>query len=643
MKKILLILIFLTVLAVGGVAAYLYMNADALIARLRPELEKIASDVMKTPVKLGELHLGIGLKPEVRIDGVSLGDAQTAEALKVKSVLLSLDLMPLLSKELKITELKVEQPQITAIKTDQGVKIIGLPEKAPATESTPAPAASGSGPGKAAAPALPLSFALENFSLADGEITFEDKTKPPGPLSRFEIRKIDVSSSLAVVDNVVKLNKASITTVINQVLPVDITVASVALNLGTMDATLEQIAINFLDSQLMLNSALNLTSMRGKAMLNSQGISLAKLSPLDAFVPALKQFPLSGSVAPDITLTLEGATAWSIAGNVALKEIGTTVNNFKLSSLNGAIDLSANPLEQKAGAKNLTLSFQGAPISLDFAALLKDMKASLSSFELRAFSGTISGNAGTTLTAPQRYSSDIKVAGLDISQALGALSGTGSSPLSGIIESVSVALTGELGERLKETTGGNISFKIRDTLLKQVNVAHEAFKGLLTLPLIGERISRAIAPQFREELLAQDTRIRSISGTLNGSNGVFALNNLLLLGSFFSVEGQGSVSLSADVDLTTKIAFNRDFSASLVNQVKELRPALDLKGELTFPLAISGRAPALRIVPDTKGLLKLGAEAAVREGAERLLERALKNKTGGGGDTVKGLGGLLGF
>jgi hypothetical protein len=140
--------------------------------------------------------------------------------------------------------------------------------------------------------------------------------------------------------------------------------------------------------------------------------------------------------------------------------------------------------------------------------------------------------------------------------------------------------------------------------------------------------------------MAQDTRVRSISGNLNGTNGLFSLNDFQLLGAFYSVDGKGTLSAAGDVNLTTKISFNKDFSSKLVAQVKEMRSALDLKGELSFPLAISGRVPKLTILPDMEGLLKLGAEAAVREGAEKLLDRALKGR---GGSNGGGLGGLLGF
>lgn len=642
MKKVLFILLLVVIISIAGIGGYLYMNADALLARLRPELERIASQTMKTPVKLGELKLGLGLKPTVSVDGVSVGETGESRAISVKNVLLALDLMPLLSKELKVTELRIERPRITAVKANGAVKIVGLPEKNQDEASTISQQRSPAPPQQATAEKLPIAFALEKFLLTDGEIVYEDTT-PGAPLPRLEIKDLKVSSELTIADNKLQLGDADISATVNQALPVELSVGVISYDLASTDATLEKIIVTLPGGNASLNGALNLNQMKGKFFLNSSGFDLTKLTALHAIVPALKQFPLTGSVAPEITIDLASKSSWDLIGNTELKELGTTVNNFTLNNLTGAISLHGVPAEQSAAAEGLSFNFQGAPMTLDFKAGLKGGEANLEKMVLSAFSGTIDAKADLSITAPQTFKTTATVASINIDQALAALSGQKESPLSGTIENVGLNLSGELGDRLKDTTGGRITVKIKDALLKQVNLAHEAFKGILTLPIIGERITAGVPEEFRAELAGADTKIRYISGALNGTNGTFTTNDFVLLGSFFSIRGTGSVSLSGAVDLATTISFNDRFSALLVERVKELRSALDRNGELSFPLSISGIAPKLRIVPDTKALVKLGAESAVREGAQRLLEGALKGKKGDGKDGIKGLGNLLGF
>jgi hypothetical protein len=56
---------------------------------------------------------------------------------------------------------------------------------------------------------------------------------------------------------------------------------------------------------------------------------------------------------------------------------------------------------------------------------------------------------------------------------------------------------------------------------------------------------------------------------------------------------------------------------------------------------LQGTAPKILILPDVQKILELAASAAVKEGANKLLDQVL----GGGGNAgkKKGLGGLLGF
>jgi hypothetical protein len=641
MKKFIIIVLLLIILIVAGAGAYLYLNANSLIAGLKPELEKIASSALATPVRIGSINLGLGLSPTISVSEVSIGSEEkesNTKNLSVGNVLLSVDLIPLLSKELRVNKLTIENPNISAIKTSAGLQIAGLPTNTSDNKpSTPASQNQVQIPNKAA-PSLPLAFALKDFSLTGGTITLTDQTKQ-GPLAEIAISDLTISSGLTVSDAKIELAQSKIKALINKSLPIQINAAHLELNPKSMDAVLEQLSIETLKTTFSIDGAVNLTDMKGKFLLSSNGLNLSELSPLYTFVPALKLFPLSGIVTPQLTLTLDSATQYDLTGTAKLSAISTIVNNFKFDDLTGTVKINANPSEQKVqDAEALTLNFQGAPIKLSFLAGLRGTLGFLDKLELTAFSGKITGKADSQLSPPQIFHTQLDLNTLSIDQALSALSGKAESPLSGSVENVNINLTGELGQALKTTTSGRINLKIKDALLKQVNIAQEAFKGILSLPFIASRLA-SLPTEFQQELSAADTKIRLISSSLQGDKGVFTTNDFTLLGSFFTVRGKGSLSMSGAVDLSCAISFNEKFTALLIEKVKELKSAVDRNGELTFPLSISGTAPALTVVPDMKALIKLGAEALVRDGAEQLINKALGNK----GGSNKDLGKLFGF
>jgi len=82
--------------------------------------------------------------------------------------------------------------------------------------------------------------------------------------------------------------------------------------------------------------------------------------------------------------------------------------------------------------------------------------------------------------------------------------------------------------------------------------------------------------------------------------------------------------------------FDSAISSGIIGKVKELSNILDPQGRLVIPLEISGTPANLQIIPDVRKLTEMGAKNAIKQGAEKLLDRAL----GGKG---KGLGGLLNF
>src|SRR5579883_433795 len=147
----------------------------------RPKLEATASDAVGRQVKVGNLSLSI-LGGSVTADNISIAEDPafgSTPFVTAKSLKVGVELMPLiLSKELRVTGITLEQPQITLLKTAGGKwnfsSLGGNAAKAPAGSSAPA-ASSSAGPSSAP------KVSVAKLSVTDGKLIVGDaksKAKP---------------------------------------------------------------------------------------------------------------------------------------------------------------------------------------------------------------------------------------------------------------------------------------------------------------------------------------------------------------------------------------------------------------------------------------------------------------------------------
>jgi AsmA protein len=121
----------------------------------RPKIEADASSALGRQVKVGNLSLSL-LSGSVRADNVAIADDPAfskSPFVTAKSLKIGVELIPLIfSKELKITEVMLEQPQITLLKNASGVwnysSLGGASEKKPEEAKSGAAAAAGLSVGK---------------------------------------------------------------------------------------------------------------------------------------------------------------------------------------------------------------------------------------------------------------------------------------------------------------------------------------------------------------------------------------------------------------------------------------------------------------------------------------------------------------
>jgi uncharacterized protein involved in outer membrane biogenesis len=216
------------ILVVFGVLFYAYLNLNSIIADNRERLLTAVSNSLGRDVQAGEIKatLGWGVSADVTnvkvADDPAISDQPFVEA---DNVFAKLDLLPLLSKQIDVTEVVLEKPVIRVIQTADGklnVSTIGrkreqVHREAPRgkrggpTEGTPLESA----PGKPRA--LP-SLYVKNFTVDGGQLVFEQKANGTNltvnsidlHVRDFELtRAFEVDLTLAALGDAQNLNVAA--------------------------------------------------------------------------------------------------------------------------------------------------------------------------------------------------------------------------------------------------------------------------------------------------------------------------------------------------------------------------------------------------------------------------------------------------
>jgi AsmA protein len=166
--KIIAIVVVILILIV--VAIPLLIDANTF----RPKLETEMTDTLGRPVKVGNLALSI-LSGGVTADDISIADDPAFSKnpfVQAKSLKVGVELMPLIfSKELNVTEITLENPEISLVRSANGETWNFSSLGAKATETQPAQAAPAHPP---ATPAQPASSASGTPNVSIGKLNVED-------------------------------------------------------------------------------------------------------------------------------------------------------------------------------------------------------------------------------------------------------------------------------------------------------------------------------------------------------------------------------------------------------------------------------------------------------------------------------------
>lgn len=637
MKKALIVVGILLVIAIGGFV-YLAANANSLIAKYKPDLERIASNALDSHVTLGKLEASVFPSAKVTVDEFRISSsAEAKDGLTLKNLLLHLRLLPLLSGDLNIVKLSLDSPHITVIKDGDVTRIEGLSPK-PAPAAAPPAATQSSAPAGRTGGPVPsgLGLNLEAFEIRDASLIYKElKTG-----KQYAINNVDVDASVDFGDNVVRIPSLQASAQALNKIQVAVNGKSINYGLGDGAFTVPELSVAVLDGRFNVSAQGNAKGGTGKASIASSGFELSKLALLSDIVPALQDLALTGKVSPTIDAEWGPGGTYSARGGIDLSSVSAKAGGIPVTNLNGRVGLDASQASQNIDAKDLKLSIGSEPATLAFSADIANQQATLSKLLLSAFGGTVDAN-GAFAMKEKRFNSQYTLSSIAIERALAVVKPELGSFITGTVEKVTGTITGIAGENLKQSLTGNTSVLVKNGALKGVNIAGDVLRAVKGLPFLSGSLMESAPGDKRSALDSADTSIRELSGNFNIADASLRTSDFRLLSALFALKANGSIGFDASLDLKSQIAFDPELSAAMVKKTPQLKSIQDAGGSLFIPLTLSGIPPKILVLPDLEQLARLAGEAALKQGAERLLDKVLKGD--GQSGKKKGLGGLLGF
>lgn len=632
-KRLILILALIAILALVLVGAAL-INANSLIAKFQPELERGISQVLGSKVSVGQIRAQVFPRTVLQISEIRSAAEERPEEqpLALRNIYLHLRLMPLLKRSLEISKLSIKEPSIVLLKDKGGMRVSGLgklePQKQqrPPSPAPPQEKKGAAGPGPAA-----LKLNLQNIQVENASITLKDLDAQ----TEYKITRLYLDSAVELEGKNIRVSNLKVRATALEKAELEIRAGQATL-LGSHFSA-EPVVISAHGSSINLRASYDLEAKKGHVTVESPGINLAGFEVL--YPPNIRELSLRGGLKPALNINLGPADSFDAKGSMEILDIALKVPKYSISGLKGTMAIKANPQAQVIHTKDLRLKLNNQPVEAAFNGLFDAKRADMENLVLALFGGRLEGSLSVTLTDEKPFGLDLTAKELDLEQALSTLAPDAPQMISGTLKTMQLKTSGSLAKDIPQSLKGTANIQMGPGALKGFNLAGDVLKAVNNIPFLSGALYDAVPAGEKADLDSNDTAIKSLSADLAFAGGIINVNDLKLISSIFSLEAQGKVGFDSSLDLASTIFFDRDFSAKLASKAKELNKLLDADGSLVIPLVLKGRPPKLLVLPNVQKLLQLGAQKAVQDKAADLVEGLLGGKKKG--STGTGLEGLF--
>lgn len=580
-KKViyLIIAIFTLILVSLGIALW---KINPIIAKIKPEVVKVISDAIGHNVEVGDI--GVNFFPEISLEvkNVFLANETKSEkktgidALRFKS-----SLSELLKGKLNVKSIVIDSLYIEALKDSKGELLVG---------------------------GLNLNqLAKKNQKVADAKNNSIEQEA-----SNNQIKSLNLEV------NEIKLNNSNIKFTDNsQKKPLSININDLNLDIRNISPS----------SRADLNLSASVLSQK-KSNINIEG----KIN----FLEILKNV-YDFSIRADIK-------------SISLKQIEELAKSFE-------IDLSKLNLNTN-DVLNLSLQIDSKPnneISINtklnsnsdkeiFNKLTADINSNLTKKEFEIEKGKIEILEGQIdINANHKFKdqkTELKVSGenMNFKQVNELIFATSPVKINGEIANLSL----NINKQGQSGLLGNFEAKILNGEILGFNILQKVVEKIKKVPAIGSiavesMLSSALAEKSKDILERKATAFDTIDTNAKLSGGDIKLENLLLNHSAYKISALGVVS-QKKINIDANFELDSKLTEKLIEKEEKLSLLKNSSGLMSIPVSIKKEGDeSIKVLPDTKALLKNAAKNKVKDEAKNLLKNALPKKLKGSGSLLNSL------
>ena len=634
MKKKLLIGLSAFTLIIISALFYLNSRLGSLLAQHLPEIRAQISGAIGAPIKLDKVSASLFPSPQISINEFYvLHKNDTPSKLGIKQVTLKLAVLPLLSKELKVTTLSLESPRVELVKSKAGISIVGLPSgknsevSSPKSSKKDAPARD-----EQSNSALPFTVSVEGISISNGEVTWRDSESNLA----VSVSKLAVTAGIELAGTKVNIPTFDASFRVNDTESLKVKIAKASLDKNSLEVSIPEANVEHSAGSVNLSATVKQGGKDGTVSVNSKALDLKKLlSTAQAFQPSLPPIQPSGEMGFNVTSTIKSG-APELSGKILLRGVGLVPSKeLEISNLGGDITL-AGPVDALAiRTEKLALEYNKAPITLSgvFTASPKQFK--VKKLDVSAFKGSASVVSDVTLGDPLTIAASPKLSDISIEAVLSAVKPSLAGMLRGNLTLAEGSFSNMRSNDPMNSVSGQAKLLMKEGTLKDFNLAQQVLEGVQGLPFLASSLRSKVPPEFEAVVSSPNTGIQEFRSEATMTGGTITFSELYLESDIFSVTSTGTYKTSGKIHLPAIIRFTPPFSRAITERVTELRALLDSSGRLELPIVVHGTVPNVIVAPDVSVIVKKASVGTVRQ--------AITGSLKGGKGIKNAIGGVLGF
>ncbi len=337
--------------------------------------------------------------------------------------------------------------------------------------------------------------------------------------------------------------------------------------------------------------------IRLKDVVFKTDLSAFSMDQLRASVASLKDVPLPQSLKGRFNLVITEATAGA-QGLMALNTQGTLSDgSIRMKELAVPIDA-------------VDLKFQA-----------DQTKAVIDGLSMKIGKGTVSAQATVTdYMTKQDFNGQLEAKGIDLTEVVAQ-------------EKAPVKVAGLLYANIKaqgmgsdlNSIVGDGAIEVKEGKLKDLNVLKLVLDKISVIPNLSEKVKASLPEKYIAKLEDKDTEITKIAATVAIAGGQINVTPIDVQADEFAFNGQCQADFTQKYSLSGAFMIPAELASAMIKGAPELQYLLDMQGNISFPLKVSGKGAGVPgFTPDVGSLMK---NAVINKGKEEL-GRALRDVLG---------------